>query len=113
MFLATCHSISTGGTATSDVSNRKLGLHPCSVLQSAASESNTFAFRNNQTNAYAVYSPPLHRELAKDGSVMLVGGNVWDGRALGFITGRPTQEKAMVPPLGTFEGELPAPVCVV
>ena len=116
MSCATCHAISAGGTASSDVSNRKLGLHPGSKFESydqPPSGSNTFAFRNIQTNAYSVYSPPLHRELAKDGSVMLVGGNFWDGRALGFITGRPTQEQAMVPPLGTLEGELPAPACVV
>jgi cytochrome c peroxidase len=116
MSCATCHAISAGGTASSDISNRKLGLHPGSKFESydqPPSESNTFAFRNIQTNAYSVYSPPMHRELAKDGSVILVGGNFWDGRALGFITGRPTQEQAMVPPLGTLEGELPAAACVV
>jgi cytochrome c peroxidase len=116
MSCATCHAISAGGTAASDLSNRTLGLHPGSKFESynqPPSETNTFAFRNIQTNAYSVYSPPLHRELARDGSVMLVGGNFWDGRALGFITGRPAQEQAMVPPLGTLEGELPAAACVV
>jgi cytochrome c peroxidase len=87
MSCAPCHAISAGGTATSDGSNRKLGLHPGSKFESydqPPSESNTFEFRNIQTNTYSVYSPPLHRELAKDGSVILVGGNFWDGRALGL-----------------------------
>lgn len=116
MSCATCHSVASGGTAESDISNRKLGLHPGSKFISYEAEpsaSNTFAFRNIQTNGYAVYSPPLHRELAEDGSVTMVGGNFWDGRAVGFITGRPTQEQALVPPLGTLEQELPASACVV
>lgn len=116
MSCATCHSVMSGGTAASDVSNRKLGLHPGSKFESyeqPPSASNTFAFRNIQTNGYAVYSPPLHRERADDGSISMIGGNFWDGRALGFITGRPTQEQAMVPPLGMLEQELPSAACVV
>ena len=116
MSCATCHSPTSGGTAASDVSNRRLGLHPGSKFESyelPPSSSNTFAFRNIQTNTYAAFSPPLHRERASDGSISIVGGNFWDGRALGFITGRPTQEQAMVPPLGTLEQELPAAACVV
>jgi len=116
MSCATCHSIGSGGTAADDRSNRRLGLHPGSAFQSYSlppSAENTFAWRNIQSNTYAVFSPPLHRSSAADGSVQMVGGNFWDGRALGFLTGRPTQEQATVPPLGTLEQGLPAPACVV
>ena len=116
MSCATCHSSVSGGTAISDISNRRLGLHPGSMFESydlPPSPVNTFAFRNIQTNTYSVFSPPLHRERGEDGSINMVGGNFWDGRAMGFITGRPTQEQAMVPPIGTLEGELPSAACVV
>ena len=116
MSCATCHSIAAGGTAASDISNQRLGLHPGSLFEgydTPPSAKNTFAWRNIQSNTYAVFSPPLHREQSDDGSVTLVGGNFWDGRALGFLTGRPTQEQATVPPLGTLEQGLPAPACVV
>ncbi|NBO66361.1 MAG: cytochrome C [Acidobacteria bacterium] len=116
MSCATCHSAQSGGTAASDASNRSRGLHPGSLFQAddkAPSSTNTFAFRNIQTNAYAVYSPPLHRELNPDGSITMIGGNFWDGRATGFITGRPTQEQAMAPFLGSLEMALPEPACVV
>ena len=116
MSCATCHAVEAGGTAASDHSNRILGLHPGSKFESynqLPSANNTFAFRNIQTNTYSVYSPPLHREQKEGGGISMVGGNFWDGRAMGFITGRPTQEQAMVPPLGTLEGELPAAACVV
>ncbi|MEB3200704.1 MAG: cytochrome c peroxidase [Synechococcaceae cyanobacterium] len=116
MSCATCHSLRSGGTAADDLSNRRLGLHPGSAFQSyeqPPSAENTFAWRNIQTNTYAVFSPPLHRSRASDGSVQMVGGNFWDGRALGFLTGRPTQEQATVPPLGTLEQALPSPACVV
>ena len=116
MSCATCHNARSGGTASSDVSNRLLGLHPGSAFESydkPPTEQNTFAWRNIQTNTYAVFSPPLHRAHASDGSVQMVGGNFWDGRALGFLTGRPTQEQATVPPLGTLEQALPSPACVV
>mgnify|MGYP003338716956 FL=1 len=116
MSCATCHAAQSGGTAASDSSNRSMGLHPGSSFQSADGEpaaTNAFAFRNIQTNTYAVYSPPLHRELNPDGSITMIGGNFWDGRAPGFITGRPTQEQAMVPFLGSLEMALPDPACVV
>lgn len=116
MSCATCHSITSGGTAADDRSNRRLGVHPGSAFESYAlppSAANTFAWRNIQSNAYAVFSPPLHRSHAVDGSVQMVGVNFWDRRALGFLTGRPTQEQATVPLLGTLEQGLPAPACVV
>jgi cytochrome c peroxidase len=116
MSCTTCHAVQSGGTAASDSSNRSRGLHPGSQFKSddqEPSSMNTIAFRNIQTNAYAVYSPPLHRELNQDGSVSMIGGNFWDGRASGFITGRPSQEQAMIPFLGSLEMALPDPACVV
>jgi cytochrome c peroxidase len=45
--------------------------------------------------------------------VIFEGGNFWDGRATGFMTGRVGQEQATQPAIGTLEGQLPAPACVV
>ena len=69
-------------------------------------------FRNVQTSTYAAFSPPLERVL-QDNTVVFEGGNFWDGRATGFLTGRSSQEQATQPPIGTLEGQLPSPACVV
>jgi len=115
MSCATCHAISAGGTASTDLGNRLVGVHSGSSFQGyerEPSRENAMGFRNIQTSAYAVFSPPLQR-LNQAGSSVFEGGNFWDGRATGFMTGRAGQEQATQPPIGTLEGQLPAPACVV
>lgn len=115
MSCATCHAIPAGGTASTDLGNRLVGVHAGSSFQGyerEPSRDNAMGFRNIQTSAYAVFSPPLKR-LNQSGSSVFEGGNFWDGRATGFMTGRAGQEQATQPPIGTLEGQLPAPACVV
>ncbi|MBM5784383.1 MAG: cytochrome C [Cyanobacteria bacterium K_DeepCast_35m_m1_288] len=115
MSCATCHAISAGGTAGSDLGNRLAGVHQGSAFQGFALEpsaDNAMGFRNVQTSAYAAFSPPLKR-LHQGDAVVFEGGNFWDGRATGFMTGRAGQEQATQPAIGTLEGQLPAPACVV
>lgn len=115
MSCATCHALSAGGTAGSDLGNRLAGVHQGSAFQGFEREpsaDNALGFRNVQTSAYAAFSPPLTR-LHQDGAAVFQGGNFWDGRATGFMTGRAGQEQATQPAIGTLEGQLPAPACVV
>lgn len=115
MSCATCHSVKAGGTAANDLGNKLVGVHPGSIFQGfdvIPSSHNVMGFRNVQTNSYSTFSPPLQR-IKKDGITSFYGGNFWDGRATGFFTGRPTQEQATQPPIGTLEGQLPSPACVV
>ena len=104
MSCATCHSIKAGGTAASDLGNRLVGVHPGSSFEGfdkPPSQDNAMGFRNVQTSTYAAFSPPLERVL-QDNTVVFEGGNFWDGRATGFLTGRSSQEQATQPPIGTL-----------
>jgi cytochrome c peroxidase len=115
MSCATCHAIAAGGTANSDLGNRIAGVHQGSAFQGfefQPSAENALGFRNVQTSAYSALSPPLTR-FYEGGSAVFVGGNFWDGRATGLMTGRASQEQATQPAIGTLEGQLPAPACVV
>ena len=115
MSCATCHSVKAGGTAGNDLGNKLVGVQPGSIFQGfdkPPSSHNVMGFRNVQTNTYSSFSPPLQR-IKKDGITTFYGGNFWDGRATGFFTGRPTQEQATQPPIGTLEGQLPSTACVV
>ena len=115
MSCATCHSVKAGGTAASDIGNRLVGVHAGSSFQGfdkPPSRDNAMGFRNVQTSTYAAFSPPLGRVL-QDNTVVFEGGNFWDGRATGFFTGRSSQEQATQPPIGTLEGQLPSPACLV
>lgn len=115
MSCATCHSIKAGGTASSDLGNKLIGASAGSVFQGfdkPPTSQNVMGFRNVQTNTYSAFSPPLH-SINKDGQTIFDGGNFWDGRATGFLTGRPTLEQATQPPIGTLEGQLPSAACVV
>lgn len=112
----TCHSAKAGGTAAIDNANRLIGTQPGSLFEDfnlPPTPTNTMGFRAVQTNTYAVFSPPLHREVDGQGEIFFRGGNFWDGRATGFFTGRAAQEQAMHPFIGDLEQGLPAPACVV
>lgn len=115
MSCATCHSVKAGGTAANDLGNRLVGVHPGSSFQGfdrEPSQENAMGFRNIQTSTYAAFSPPLER-VRQGNTFVFEGGNFWDGRATGFLTGRASQEQATQPPIGTLEGQLPSPACVV
>lgn len=115
MSCATCHAVRSGGTAAADVGNRLVGVHEGSAFQGfdqPPSIDNAMGFRNVQTSTYAAFSPPLKRT-HQDGAASFSGGNFWDGRATGFMTGHAAQEQATQPAIGTLEGQLPAPACVV
>ena len=115
MSCATCHSVKAGGTAANDLGNRLVGVHAGSSFQGfdhEPSRENAMGFRNVQTSTYAAFSPPLER-VTQDKTIVFEGGNFWDGRATGFFTGRSSQEQATQPPIGTLEGQLPDPACMV
>jgi cytochrome c peroxidase len=100
---AFCHMPETGFTGPVSELNRTTGAYPGSVRT-------RFGNRKPQTHAYAVLSPVLHYNPARDD---LVGGNFWDMRATGRRLGNPAAEQAEGPPTNPVEMGLPDIACVV
>jgi cytochrome c peroxidase len=66
--------------------------------------------RNPQPLAYAAFSPVLaYRAQTQD----FAGGNFWDSRATGLLTGAAGADQATVPLTTPFEEALPDPACAV
>jgi len=60
--------------------------------------------------AYAPFAPKLqYREQTRD----FAGGNFWDGRATGAVTGSPAADQPITPLTSPFEMALPDPACAV
>lgn len=66
--------------------------------------------RAPQSLAYAAFAPVL---AVSPNTQTLIGGNFWDGRATGLITGSPAADQAQVPLTTPFEMALPDPACAV
>jgi cytochrome c peroxidase len=66
--------------------------------------------RAPQSMAYAAFAPVLSWQAAAQ---QFVGGNFWDSRATGLITGSPSADQAAVPLTNPFEMALPDPACAV
>ena len=63
-----------------------------------------------QSLAYAAFAPVLsYRSQTQD----FAGGNLWDMRATGLITGSPSADQVAVPLTSPFEMALPDPACAV
>jgi cytochrome c peroxidase len=66
--------------------------------------------RNPLPLAYAAFAPVLaYRSQTQD----FAGGNFWDSRATGLLTGNPAADQAAVPLTSPFEEALPDPACAV
>ncbi len=99
----TCHAANAGDAGGVSVINRSSGVFPGSLTERAG-------FREPLSFAYAYYAPVLSY---RAGTNDFVGGNFWDMRATGLITGYPTSDQALVPFLSPFEMAMPDPGCVV
>ncbi len=67
-------------------------------------------YRVPQSLAYAAFAPVLtYRAQSRD----FAGGNLWDMRATGALTGSPSADQAAVPLTSAFEMALPDPACAV
>ena len=66
--------------------------------------------RAPQSLAYAAFAPALTWQPANQ---QFAGGNFWDSRATGLITGSPAADQATVPLTTPFEMALPDPACAV
>jgi len=66
--------------------------------------------RSPQSLAYAAFAPVLSWQATAQ---QFVGGNFWDSRATGLITGSPSADQASVPLTTPFEMALPDPACAV
>lgn len=63
--------------------------------------------------AYASYAPPLFLRPNPRGGQDLIGGNFWDDRATGAITGTPAGDQAMAPLTNPLEMALPDQACAL
>jgi cytochrome c peroxidase len=100
---ATCHTAQDGFTGGSTLFN-----------QTVVSYSGSIGSRDSQRKPmaynYAPFSPILsYRASTGD----FVGGNFWDDRATGLVTGNPAADQALGPPLNPLEMANPDAACVV
>lgn len=100
---ASCHSQETGFTGGIHKLNREDVAFPGSTDERSSK-------RKPMSYAYAPYAPVLHYR-ASTGD--FVGGNFWDMRATGMITGNPAGDQALDPPLTTTEMDLSDAACVI
>ena len=100
---ALCHGPGTGFSGGIEAFTRGGGVFP-------GAETHRTGFRAPQSLAYSGFAPPLtYRPSTKD----FAGGNFWDSRATGAITGSPAADQATMPFTNPFEMGLPDPACVV
>jgi cytochrome c peroxidase len=100
---ALCHTQQAGSAGGIAAFNRRTAIYPGSVTYRAG-------FRKPMSLAYAAFSPVLSYSNAKN---MFYGGNFWDSRATGLVTGSPSADQALVPFVSPFEMALPDPACAV
>jgi len=92
---ATCHDPAVAGFA--DPLNQRL---PGEFVVSVGSFTNLVGGRNAPPASYAKFSPKFHLDEV-DG--LYKGGQFWDGRATGDVTGDPLGDQAMGPFLNSVE----------
>jgi cytochrome c peroxidase len=100
---ATCHTASNGFTGGSSLVNNTTVAFVGAVGDRASQ-------RSPMSYAYAPFAPVLYyRSSTND----FVGGNFWDDRATGLVTGNPAADQALGPPLNPLEMANPDAACVV
>jgi cytochrome c peroxidase len=100
---ATCHAAQDGFTGGSTLFNQ-------TVVSYAGSIGDRDSQRKPMSYGYAPFSPILsYRASTGD----FVGGNFWDDRATGMVTGNPAADQALGPPLNPLEMANPDAACVV
>ena len=98
-----CHAQATGYTASIAAFAPVGGVMPGAVPWRAG-------FRAPQSLAYAAFAPVLtYRPVTQD----FAGGNFWDSRATGLMTGSPSADQVIVPLTDPVEMALPDPACAV
>ena len=100
---AGCHTPATGFTRGIAAFGRVGGVMQGAVPWRAG-------FRAPQSLAYSAFAPVLHYRAGKQD---FVGGNFWDMRATGLVTGSPPADQVAVPLTSPFEMALPDPACAV
>jgi cytochrome c peroxidase len=100
---ALCHTPATGFSRGVAAFSRAAGIMQGAVNWRAG-------FRTPQSLAYAAFAPVLtYRAKTQD----FAGGNFWDSRATGQLTGSPSADQAAVPLTDPVEMALPDPACAV
>ena len=100
---ALCHTETSGFAGGIPLFRRAGGVFPGAAAHRAG-------FRAPQSLAYAGFAPVLaYRTTTED----FAGGNFWDSRATGAITGSAAADQTAVPLTSPFEMALPDPACAV
>ena len=100
---AMCHAPSAGFAGGIAAFAREGGVMQGAVAWRAG-------FRAPQSLAYAAFAPVLaYRPATQD----FAGGNFWDSRATGAVTGSPAADQVAAPLTSPFEMALPDPACAV
>jgi cytochrome c peroxidase len=100
---ATCHTLQEGFTGGVSLFNN-------TTVSLAGAIGDRASQRKPMTYGYAPFAPVLsYRASTGD----FVGGNFWDDRATGLVTGNPAADQALGPPLSPLEMANPDAACVV
>lgn len=100
---ATCHLPQVGFTSEGNIFNQTTVADPGAVGMRISA-------RKPMSYGYAPFAPILQfRPSTGD----FIGGNFWDGRATGLVTGNPAADQALGPPLNPVEMAKPDAACVV
>jgi cytochrome c peroxidase len=100
---ATCHTAQEGFTGGSSLFNDTNVSYPGAIGDRSSG-------RKPMSYGYAPFAPvQFFRSSTND----FVGGNFWDERATGMVTGNPAADQALGPPLNPLEMANPDAACVV
>jgi cytochrome c peroxidase len=100
---ATCHTSQEGSTGGVSVLNDTTVSYVGAIGDRASG-------RKPMSYGYAPFAPIL---FFRASSGDFVGGNFWDDRATGMVTGNPAADQALGPPLNPLEMANPDAACVV
>lgn len=100
---ASCHAKEAGFTGGKSDINVSQGWDSGTVFY-------RWGQRKPNSYGYAPFAPVLNYDA---GTGQFVGGNFWDLRATGLITGNPSGDQALNPPLDPLEMAMPDQACVV
>ena len=100
---ATCHTPEEGFTGGVSLLNNTTASFPGAIGDRASG-------RKPMSHGYAPFAPVL---LYRASTGDFVGGNFWDERATGLVTGNPAADQALGPPLNPVEMANPDAACVV
>jgi cytochrome c peroxidase len=100
---ASCHTPSEGFTGGSSLVNDTTVAFFGAIGERASQ-------RKSMSYAYAPFAPVLSFRASTND---FVGGNFWDDRATGLVTGNPAADQALGPPLNPLEMANPDAACVV